>query len=178
MIELVSLDPTIWLDIRYATTNNFTGRKVYTEPRAFLQRPAAEALVRAHKVLQQQGYRLKIYDAYRPLAVQKIFWKVKPDERYIADPTNGSRHNRGMAVDLTLTDLQGKEVSMPTPYDDFTPKASATYNDLPPEVIRHREILQKAMVTEGFAIFPTEWWHFDYKGWEKFPVLDIPFPPR
>lgn len=178
LVELVKLDPSLQLDIRYATKNNFTGKKVYAQPRAFLQRDAALALIRVHEALKKQGFRLKVYDAYRPWSVQKIFWKIMPDPRYVADPKLGSLHNRGMAVDVTLTDLQGRDVMMPTFYDDFSELAHRDCKALPADAIRHREILEAAMRKEGFYGIPTEWWHFDFHGWGKYPVLDIPFPKK
>ncbi len=176
LVELITLDPSFQLDIRYATKNNFLGRPVYPCARAFLRREAAQALIRVDKALQSQGLRLKLWDAYRPLSVQKIFWQKMPDERYVANPKIGSMHNRGMAVDVTLTDLAGKELPMPTGYDDFSVKAHRDYKNLTPEILRNREILSTAMEKEGFRGIPTEWWHFDCRGWSQCPVLDIPLP--
>ena len=176
LVELVKLDPSLLLDIRYATQNNFTGKKVYPQARAFLQKEAALALMRVNATLREQGFCLKIYDAYRPLSVQKIFWQIMPDPRYVADPKLGSLHNRGMAVDVTLTDIAGNEVLMPTSYDDFSEKAHRDWKNAPAEAIHHRQILESAMHQEGFLGIPTEWWHFDFHGWGKYPVLDIPFP--
>jgi D-alanyl-D-alanine dipeptidase len=116
-----------------------------------------------------------MYDCYRPLSVQKKFWALVPDERYVANPAKGSRHNRGMAVDLTVVDREGRELAMPTPYDDFTERAHRDFMNLSPEQLRNRELLEKVMVKHGFEPFPTEWWHFDFKGWEAYPVMDTPF---
>ena len=175
LMDLAKLDAKLVLDIRYATANNFTGKPVYHQARAFLQRNAAMAIVRVHEALQRQGFRLKIYDAYRPLSVQKIFWAILPDPRYVADPKLGSMHNRGMAVDVALTDLNGRDVPMPTAYDEFSEKAHRDYHKAPTQALRHRDILEAAMQKEGFHGIPTEWWHFDYQGWDRYPVLDIPF---
>lgn len=175
MIELIKLDSTFMLDVRYATSNNFTGKKIYPEARVFLEKESAEALVRVHQALKKKGFRLKMFDGYRPLSAQKILWATKPDERYVADPQKGSRHNRGMAVDLTLTDMKGREVPMPTGYDEFSQKAHRNFMDLPSEVILNRKILEEAMEGEGFVGLPTEWWHFDFKGWERYPILDLSF---
>ena len=175
LVELKTLSPKIPLDIRYATANNFTGRAVYDEARCFLQWPAAEALLKVQGELRRQGLSLKIYDCYRPLSVQKKFWALVPDERYVADPAKGSRHNRGMAVDLTEVDGSGRELRMPSPYDDFTERAHRDFMNLPAESIRNRERLEKVMVKYGFEPFPTEWWHFDFRGWEAYPVMDVPF---
>lgn len=174
-IELNKMNPNILLDIRYATTNNFTGKVVYPEARAFLVKEAALSLDSVQKELETMGLGLKIFDGYRPLSVQKIFWEIMPDERYVADPKKGSRHNRGMAVDLTLVYKDGKELSMPTEYDDFTEKAHRDYLNLTEEQIKNSKILENVMTKYGFTGLPTEWWHFDYKGWEKYEALDIDF---
>jgi D-alanyl-D-alanine dipeptidase len=175
LADVTSVNPRIRLDIRYATSNNFTGHKVYDEARCFLQAEVARKLSQVQADLERQALGLKVYDCYRPLSVQKKFWALVPDERYVANPATGSRHNRGAAVDLTLVDAKGRELSMPTPYDDFTEKAHRNYRDLPPEAIRNRETLEKAMVRRGFLPLPTEWWHFDAAGWESYPVLDVDF---
>ncbi|MBX7044936.1 MAG: D-alanyl-D-alanine dipeptidase [Ignavibacteria bacterium] len=174
-IELNKMNPAILLDIRYATANNFTGKVVYPEARAFLVKDAALSLDSVQKELEKSGLGLKIYDGYRPLSVQKKFWEIMPDERYVADPKKGSRHNRGMAVDLTLVDKNGNELSMPTEYDDFTEKAHRDYMSLTEEQIKNRKILEDVMTKYGFTGLPTEWWHFDYKGWENYDVLDVAF---
>lgn len=175
LVELKKLDTTIILDIRYATTNNFTGKQVYDEARFFLRSEAAKKILEVQKELKGLGLSLKIFDGYRPLSVQKKFWEIMPDERYVADPKKGSRHNRGMAVDLTLVDKSGNEIPMPTSYDDFTEKASRNYMDLPAQVIINRKFLEDIMVKYGFTGMPTEWWHFDYAGWEKYDILDVDF---
>ena len=175
LADVAAVNPRIRLDIRYATSNNFTGHKVYDEARCFLQTEVARSLSRVQKDLERQGLGLKVYDCYRPLSVQKKFWALVPDERYVANPAKGSRHNRGAAVDLTLINAKGEELPMPTPYDDFTEKAHRDYRNLPEQAIRNREILEKAMVRRGFVPLPTEWWHFDAAGWEAYPVLDIDF---
>jgi D-alanyl-D-alanine dipeptidase len=178
LVELTALDPTIKLDVRYATANNLAGRPVYPEARAFLQRPAAEALVRAHRALQASGYGLVVFDGYRPWRVTKLFWDVTaPDKReFVADPSKGSKHNRGCAVDLSLFDLKtGREVQMPSAYDEMTPRAYPDYAGGPPEARRLRDLLRAAMEREGFTVEPNEWWHFNYKDWKEYPILDIPF---
>ena len=174
-IELDKMNPHIFLDIRYATTNNFTGKIVYPEARAFLVKEAALALDSVQKELEKSGLALKVFDAYRPLSVQKIFWEIMPDDRYVADPKKGSRYNRGMAVDLTLVYEDGKELAMPTEYDDFTEKAHRDYMALTDEQIKNRKILEDVMVKYGFIPFATEWWHFDYKGWENYNIMDTKF---
>ena len=178
LVELIQLDPTLHLEIRYATPNNFLGRPVYKEARAFLQRPAAEALVRANQKVRQQGYGLLIFDGYRPWAVTKIFWDSTPEDKkiFVADPKKGSRHNRGCAVDLSLYDLQtGKVVEMPGGYDEMTERSHINYSGGTEEQRRRRELLRSAMESEGFAVYEPEWWHYDYKDWEKYPILNIAF---
>jgi zinc D-Ala-D-Ala dipeptidase len=178
LVELIKLDPTIKLDIRYATTNDFLGTPVYTQARAFLQRPAAEGLLRAHRELQAQGYGLLIHDGYRPWYVTKIFWEATPDDKkiFVADPAAGSKHNRGCAVDLSLYDLKtGKEVKMPSGYDEMTDRAFADYAGGSPEENARRALLRQAMEKQGFEVNPKEWWHFDYKDWKQYPILNVKF---
>ena len=178
LVELIKLDRTIKLDIRYATSNNFLGRPVYKEARAFLQRPAAEALVRANKTLRKKGYGLIIHDGYRPWSVTKIFWDATPSDKkqFVADPAQGSRHNRGCAVDLSLFDLKtGKEVVMPSGYDEMTERSHINYTGGSEEQRRPRDMLRAAMEAEGFAVYEPEWWHYDYKDWKEYPILNISF---
>ena len=178
LVELVRLDSTIRLDIRYATSHNFMKRPMYTQARAFLQRPAANALVRAHRSLRSQGCGLLIFDAYRPWSVTKKFWDETPREKrkYVANPRKGSKHNRGCAVDLSLYDLKtGREVPMPSEYDDFTYRAAADYSGGTKEEGKSRALLRSVMEQEGFTVNPDEWWHFDYKDWRKYGVLDVAF---
>ena len=178
LVELVKLDPTIKLDIRYATTNNFLGTPVYTQARAFLQRPAAQALLRAHRELKAQGYGLIIHDGYRPWYITKIFWDAVPNDKkiFVADPTEGSKHNRGCAVDLSLYDLRtGKEVTMPSGYDEMTDRAYADYAGGTVEERERRAILRQAMEKQGFKVIPKEWWHFDYQDWKRYPIMNVKF---
>jgi zinc D-Ala-D-Ala dipeptidase len=178
LVELVKLDPTIKLDVRYATADNFLGTPVYTEARTFLQRPAAEALIRAAGELRARGYGLIIFDGYRPWYVTKIFWEATPADKkiFVADPAVGSKHNRGCAVDLSLYDLAtGKEVTMPSGYDEMTSHAYANYPGGTAEERAHRAVLREAMVKQGFEVNPTEWWHFDYKNWKQYPILNVKF---
>jgi CubicO group peptidase (beta-lactamase class C family)/D-alanyl-D-alanine dipeptidase len=178
LLELAKLDPKIKLDIRYATTNNFLSTLVYSEARAFLQRPAAEALLRAHKKLMEMGYGLLIHDAYRPWYVTKIFWDATPDDKkiFVADPSQGSRHNRGCAVDLSLYELAtGKPVEMVGVYDEMSERSYAGYPGGTSLQRWHRELLRRVMESEGFLVYPFEWWHFDYGEWQKYPILNISF---
>ena len=177
-MEIVTLDPTIKLDIRYATARNFVGRPVYTEARAFLQRPAALALVRVQRALQPNGYGLLIFDAYRPWSVTNLFWEVTPKSKrgFVANPKKGSKHNRGCAVDLSLFDLaSGSEVEMPSTYDEMSPRASPDYAGGSAEARARRDMLRAAMEAEGFTVEPNEWWHFNCREWREYPILDIPF---
>jgi CubicO group peptidase (beta-lactamase class C family)/D-alanyl-D-alanine dipeptidase len=178
LVELVKLDPTIKLDIRYATTNNFLSTPIYSEPRAFLQRPAAEALLRAHQKLKEMGYGLLIHDAYRPWYVTKIFWEATPDDKkiFVADPSQGSRHNRGCAVDLSLYDLKtGQPIEMVGVYDEMSERSYPGYPGGTSRQRWHRELLRHAMEDEGFLVYTYEWWHFDYKDFQKYPVMNIRF---
>jgi D-alanyl-D-alanine dipeptidase len=178
LVELTLMDPAIHLDIRYATTNDFLGTPVYTQARAFLQHPAAEALVRALHKLQPLGYGLLIHDAYRPWYVTKIFWDATPPEGkiFVADPSQGSRHNRGCAVDLTLYDLAtGKPIEMPGTYDEMSPRSFPDYPGGTSLQRWHRDLLRRAMESEGFTVYEHEWWHFDYKDWHEYPILNIKF---
>ncbi len=178
LVELKALDSTFKLDIRYATKNNFLGRPVYPEARAFLQRPAAEALARANQALKKKGLGLMIFDGYRPWSVTKIFWDETPAEKreFVADPAKGSRHNRGCAVDLTLFDLKsGKPLPMPSDYDEMNEKSHPDYSGGDPAARVNRDTLRKAMEAEGFSIYPNEWWHFDCKGWERYALMNLSF---
>lgn len=178
LVELTALDSTIRLDIRYATTNNFMGSVFYRQPRAFMQRPAAEAVVRAHRSLKEHGYGLLIYDAYRPWPVTKMFWDATPEhqKRFVANPQDGSRHNRGAAVDLTLYDLEtGEPVAMASGYDEFTARAYPRYPGGTAMQRWHRELLRDAMEAQGFTVYEWEWWHFDYGSWREYPILDVVF---
>jgi D-alanyl-D-alanine dipeptidase len=178
LVELTKLDPTIKLDIRYATTDNFLSTPVYTQARAFLQRPAAESLVRAHRWLKQFGYGLLIHDGYRPWYVTKIFWEATPEPQriFVADPAQGSRHNRGCAVDLTLYDLKtGKAVGMPSVYDEMSIRAYPNYPGGTSLARWQRDLLREAMEREGFEVYEFEWWHFDYKDFAKYPIGNLRF---
>ncbi len=173
LVELVGLDPTIHLDIRYATTNNFMGEVFYSQARAFLQRPAAEALVRAQAWLETQGYGLLVHDGYRPWYVTKMFWEATPEALrvFVADPASGSRHNRGCAVDLTLYELaSGEPVVMTGGYDEMSPRS---FPDYPGGTSRQRwlrALLRQAMEAQGFTVYEAEWWHFDYQDWHRYRI--------
>jgi len=178
LVELIKLDPAIKLDIRYATSNDFLGTPVYTQARAFLQRPAAEALVRAQRELKAHGYGLVIHDGYRPWYVTKIFWDATPVDKkiFVADPAKGSNHNRGCAVDLSLYVLRtGEEVEMPSGYDEMTDRAYADYPGGTADQRARRALLRQAMEKQGFKVNPEEWWHFDFQDWKQYPILNVRF---
>jgi D-alanyl-D-alanine dipeptidase len=178
LVELVTLDPAIKLDIRYATKRNFLGTPLYSQARAFMQRPAAEALVRASHALAREGYGLLIHDAYRPWYVTKIFWDATPpaQHKFVADPARGSRHNRGCAVDLTLYDLKtGQAVEMPSLYDEMSERAYPTYAGGSDAQRARRDVLRRAMEAEGFSVYVYEWWHFDYRDWESYEIQNVRF---
>lgn len=178
LVDLDPLDPLIRFDIRYASTENFLSTPVYTQARAFLQRPAAQALLRAHRKLVRNGYGLLIHDGYRPWHVTWIFWHATPESMrdFVADPAAGSRHNRGCAVDLTLYDLKtGSPVEMPSLYDEFSERAKPDYEGGSPESRRLRDLLREAMESEGFTVYDNEWWHFDYRDWRQYRIQNAPF---
>jgi len=180
LVELVRLDPSIRLDIRYATADNFVGRPMYSQARAFLQRPAAEALVRAHRKLREQGLGIVVFDGYRPWSVTNHFWEVATAEQreleFVANPKNGSRHNRGCAADVTLYSLAtGEALAMPSDYDDFSERAYPTYTGGSAEARANRDLLRSVMEAEGFTVYDNEWWHFDYRDWRSYRILDVPF---
>lgn len=178
LVDLTKLDPTILLDIRYASTNNFMSVPLYTSARAFMQRPAAESVVRANRELAKQGFGLLIHDAYRPWYVTKMFWEATPDaERiFVADPSKGSRHNRGCAVDLTLYDLATKKpIIMVGGYDEFSDRSFPDYLGGTSLQRWHREVLRAAMEKQAFTVYENEWWHFDYRDWKKYPLHNVTF---
>jgi len=178
LVELTKLDKSIKLDIRYATADNFVGRAVYPEARAFLQRPAAEAIVRVHKLLKKQGLGVVIYDGYRPWSITKLFWDVVPEDKrnFVANPATGSKHNRGCAVDLSIYNrITGKAVAMPSGYDEFTERASPDYIGGTDEERANRDLLRDLMEAEGFTVNQSEWWHFDHKDWREYAIYDISF---
>ena len=173
LVDLSTI-PGIVLDIRYATANNFMKQQLYPVPKAYLRAPAARALANIQAELAPLGLGLKIYDAYRPYSITEMMWEPIRNEDYVANPAKGSRHNRGAAVDLTLIDLKtGNEIPMPTPYDDFTPRARNDFNDLPANVIGARERLKLVMTKHGFEPLPSEWWHYDFGGWQRFELMDV-----
>lgn len=173
LVELRKLDPTIKLDIRYATSNNLFGTEFYSQPRAFLQRAPAEALVRVNRKLKPLGYGLLVHDGYRPWYVTKVFWDATPQDKkiFVADPAKGSRHNRGAAVDITLYELKsGRPVEMVSTYDETTDRAYPNYPGGTALQRWHRDLLRTVMEAEGFTVYEAEWWHFDYKDWQRYRI--------
>jgi len=176
LVNLEKIIPGIILDIRYATENNFTGEQIYNSPKAFVRKPVAEALAIIQKELNEEGLGLKVFDAYRPYTATVKFYEVYPDTNFVAAPWKGSVHNRGCAVDITLINLKtNKQLEMPTPFDDFTVKASHSFNDLPKKALKNRQTLRDIMTEHGFQIYEAEWWHYGFKGWEKYELMDISF---
>jgi D-alanyl-D-alanine dipeptidase len=178
LVELTSLDPTIKLEIRYATSHNLFGTPFYSQARAFLQRPAAQALVRANASLKPLGYGLLVHDGYRPWYVTKMFWDASPEEKhvFVANPAEGSRHNRGAAVDLTLYDLKtGAPIEMVSTYDETSPRAFPNYPGGTSRQRWHRALLRRAMEAQGFSVYETEWWHFDFHDWQRYPIGNTVF---
>ncbi len=178
LLELIKLDSTIKLDIRYARSDNFVGRPVYDEARAFLQKDAAEALVRVQQNLASNNLGLVIFDGYRPWSVTKLFWDIvrEDQKKFVADPEIGSKHNRGCAVDLSLFYLNsGKLVAMPSGFDEFNEKASPNYTGGTEIETANRDLLCSIMEAEDFTVNPNEWWHFDHKTWEDYEIYNISF---
>jgi D-alanyl-D-alanine dipeptidase len=177
--ELVNIKkaiPTVVLDIRYATKNNFMQQVMYKQAKAFARKPVVAQLKIMQEVLKSKGLGLKIFDAYRPYAVTIAFYQKAKDKNFVAHPAKGSRHNRGCAIDLTLVDLKtGKELPMPTPYDSFEEAASPSFTKLPAHVIKNRDLLIDVMQANGFKVIDNEWWHFDFVGWANYDLMDIPF---
>lgn len=187
LVEPLKADGSLVLDIRYATPDNFTGRTVYPSARCYLRAEVARRLLDAQAALRAQGLGLKIFDCYRPFSVQEAFWKIMPDERYVLEPKRGeggrivksSRHNRGAAVDVSLVDLKsGSELPMPTGYDDFSEKAHRGAPCADKSACANAVLLEKAMAAQGFEPLPTEWWHFDGPGWQRYEPADLPLPKQ
>jgi D-alanyl-D-alanine dipeptidase len=178
MTNLQSAVPGILLDLRYASVNNFMGKRMYRKKTnySFLRLPAANALAHVQKELNTMGYGLKVFDAYRPYSVTEKFWELIHDERYVANPSKGSGHNRGIAVDLTIIDMKTKqELKMPTGFDNFTDSAHHDFMNLPEYILKNRKLLKETMEKHGFIAFQTEWWHYSLPNPEKFEVLDLSF---
>ncbi|MBU0558763.1 MAG: M15 family metallopeptidase [Bacteroidota bacterium] len=175
IVLLKNIDSTFITDVRYATADNFTGKVLYNTDKVYLRRIVADSLSAANHFLKNNyNYSIKIFDGYRPLSVQKIMWEVFPDDRYVANPATGSMHNRGAAVDITLIDSLETDLDMGTEYDDFTKKAHYECSELSAEVKANRKLLRDVMIKFGFEPIETEWWHFDFKGWKNYSILNEP----
>jgi len=175
IVDIKDTNPRIIVDMKYATEDNFAKKRLYDSNTCFLRKSTASKLDAVQRKLERMNLGLKVWDCYRPLAVQRIFWAILPDERYVANPEKGSRHNRASAVDVTLVDSQGNELQMPTGFDDFSPRAGHHYQDLPDQAIRNRELLKNLMEKAGFIPLSEEWWHYDDENWMQFDVMDVPF---
>ncbi len=176
LVDVVDIVPDIVLDIRYATENNFTGEKVYNSEKAFVRLPVAKSLARVQESLSKYGLGLLVFDAYRPYSATVKFYEIYKDTNYVASPWQGSRHNRGAAVDVSIVNIEtGEEIQMPTGFDNFTEVAHPDYMNLPQNVIDNREMLISEMQNNGFKVYPYEWWHFDFIGWEAYDLMDISF---
>ena len=174
LVDLSTFIPGLALEVRYASTNNFMNRTLYPVAKAYLRRPAAEALRNVQTDLAKEGLALKVFDAYRPYRVTEMMWEPIKNPDFVADPAKGSRHNRGAAVDVTLVDQSGNELIMPTAYDDFSPRARHDFDDLSPAAIVNRAKLREVMTRHGFEPLPSEWWHYDFAGWQRFALMDVP----
>ena len=178
LVDLAALDGTIRLDIRYATANNFLGRPVYAQARAFLRPEVAAALVTAHAAVRAKGFGLFVFDAYRPLSVTRLFWNELPPEkrRFVANPARGSNHNRGCAVDVSLYDLSsGLEVTMPSAFDEMSARASPDFAGGAAAARSLRDLLRSSLEASGFRVNRGEWWHFDHLDCPRYEVLDLSF---
>lgn len=178
LLDLSIVAPGVQIDLRYASEHNFLGEPIYENARALAQRPAAEALARAHAALRKLGFGIRVLDAYRPWWVTKLFWDAVPEDQriFVSDPARGSRHNRGCALDVTLFDLLTREeVEMPSEFDEASERSHPDYAGGTAEQRRKRDLLRSAMEFEGFEVYPVEWWHFDYKDWRRYPVMNFDF---
>ncbi|BAZ42556.1 peptidase M15D vanX D-ala-D-ala dipeptidase [Calothrix sp. NIES-4101] len=175
LVDIESINKKIILDIKYATKNNFLKQKLYPESRCILRYSTAKKLVQVQENLKQKKLGLKVYDCYRPISVQKKMWQVLPDDKYVANPARGSRHNRGAAVDITLVDSKGQKLEMPSQFDEFSVKSHRNYKGGSLTSRKNRQLLEDAMKKQGFIGLATEWWHFDAPEWESYPITDIPF---
>lgn len=173
LVNLEEIDSNFVIELRYATEENFTRQKIYTKAVCLLRRETAKKLINANKEFNKMGYRIKIWDAYRPYYVQKILYDIAVDKEFLANPVSGSKHNRGAAVDITLVDEEGRELNMPTGFDEFTNRASQNYIGMSEEQKKNLECLREIMKKNGFIPVKNEWWHFTDSDWEKYPLLNI-----
>ena len=168
----------VFIQMRYATVHNFTGKKIYDSAQCYLHQDALDALQKAVRLAGQQKepFTFCLWDCYRPQDAQQKLWDAVPNPNYVAPPQKGSRHSRGMAIDLTPCDFEGNPLKMPTDFDSFSVRAHMDFYDLPPDILNRRETLKKIMTAAGFTYTRTEWWHFDKTGWKQKPLLNIPLP--
>ncbi|MBM7649765.1 D-alanyl-D-alanine dipeptidase [Bacillus ectoiniformans] len=174
LVDIRKVDPWIVIDLRYATTNNFTKKKIYPAAIPLLRKETAYKLAKVNQEVKKRGYRVKIWDGYRPFSAQRVLWNASPDKRYVADPNKGSKHNRGAAVDITLVDQNRKEVIMPTGFDHFTPAASRNSKTMNQRARINLNYLTHVMKKHGFKTINSEWWHYEDTNWAKYPLLDVP----
>lgn len=173
LVDIQEIIPNIQIDLKYATPDNFTGQTVYQFNSCLLQKEAAIRLLAVQEELESMGLGLKVWDGFRPMASQWAFWELVPDERYVSDPRKGGRHTRGTAIDVTLITKEGRELIMPSEFDDFSEKAHSDYMEASDEAIHNRKLLREVMEKHGFEVFPSEWWHFDLDGWQNYPPIDF-----
>lgn len=175
LVELIKLDDSFVIDLKYATEDNFTGKRIYTQSKCLIHKNTAKKLIDANNEFKKLGYRIKIFDAYRPYSAQQILWDAAQDKSFVANPKKGSIHNRGAAVDVTLVDADGNELEMPSSYDEFSKRARIDFKECSDEIIKNRELLGEIMIKHGFKRISSEWWHFDDVDGKNHPILDIPF---
>ena len=173
LTDIRKVDKSIVIDLRYATKKNFTKKKIYPAAVPLLRKETAKKLAKVNKEVKKKGYRIKVWDAYRPFSAQQVLWDAAPDKRFVANPKNGSKHNRGAAVDITLVNKKGKELKMPTGFDNFTSKASRNYKKMDKTAKKNMNYLTKVMKKHGFKTINSEWWHFEDTNWSKYPILDV-----
>lgn len=173
LVRVTDIDDSIMVDLRYATTDNFTGQQIYSQAVAVLRSATAYKLAAANSEFKERGYRLKIWDAYRPPAAQEMFWRLLPDENYVANPANGSRHSRGGAVDVTLVDVMGREIIMPSAFDEFSGRAAREGTIDNVEAANNLAYLTSVMARHGFRTIDSEWWHFEDSEAAGFPLVDV-----
>lgn len=172
LVDLQTIIPGVQVELKYATKDNITGQAIYAFDRCFLREEAALALQKAQKELEAIGYGLKVWDGFRPQSAQVKLWQACPNARFVAPPEKGSNHTRGVAIDVTLVSKEGKELLMPSGFDDFSEKASVSYKDASQIALKNRDLLQKVMKQAGFLSYELEWWHFNLQGWENFPPIE------
>ncbi|PLT33761.1 M15 family metallopeptidase [Bacillus sp. V5-8f] len=174
LVDIRKFDKTIVIDLRYATKNNFTKKQIYPAAIPLLRQETAAKLVKVNKEAAKKGYRVKVWDAYRPFSAQRTLYIAASNKSYVAHPSKGSRHNRGAAVDLTLVDQKGKELLMPSAFDDFTKRAHRNNPSMNKTAEKNMDYLTSIMKKNGFRTITNEWWHYEDTDWEKYPLLDVP----